>query len=277
MGHSIEECKSFKFKLQRLIDIRSPTLEEEGSGTHVLISGPGNEKGRGPLKPLKILFHKEDVRDMASELSLFPGKSIEIPSWISNAMTHTNERKGEVSSGSKRVEFNDEIEEKEIEDRRANVKNLVDTNFQVAENEQLAMPKVLYQQPPPSGLHCQQSWFTPHPNQQAQGPRYHNQQRPQGNLERKNDPQHPVFMTYSQLLQPLIQNSLVVPKSLKPVPQPYPPGCDPNVQCGYHARSEGHLTEDCNTFKAKVQHFIDNRYIAFQEGSLVVNVNLSPG
>ena len=85
----------------------------------------------------------------------------------------------------------------------------------------------------------------------------------------------PILMTYSQLLQPLIQNSLVVPKSLKPVPQPYPPGYDPNVQCGYHVGSEGHSTEDCNAFKAKVQQLIDNGYIAFQEGSLVVNVNPS--
>ena len=80
--------------------------------------------------PLKVLYHKEDVRDMASELSLFPGKSIEIPSWISNAMTHTNERKGEVSSGSKKVAFIDEIEGKEFEDHRY-VKKLVDPNLQV--------------------------------------------------------------------------------------------------------------------------------------------------
>ena len=131
MGHSIEECKSFKLKLQRLIDIRSPTLKEEGSGTYTLISGPGNEKGKGPLRPLKVLYHKEDVRDVANELSLFPGKSIEIPSWISNVTTHTNERKGEVSSGSKRVAFNDEIEGKEFEDHHANVKKLVDPNLQV--------------------------------------------------------------------------------------------------------------------------------------------------
>jgi len=131
MGHSIEECKSFKLKLQRLIDIRSPTLKEEGSGAYTLISGPDNEKGKGPLRPLKVLYHKEDVRDVASELSLFPGKSIEIPSWISNITTHTNERKREVSSGSKRVAFNDETEGKEFEDHPANVKKLVDPNLQV--------------------------------------------------------------------------------------------------------------------------------------------------
>jgi hypothetical protein len=129
MGHSIKECKSFKLKLQGLIDIRSPTLKEEGSSTYTLISEPGNGKGKGPLKTLKVLFHNEDVRDVANELSLFPGKSIEIPPWISNVTTHTNERKGEVSSGSKRVAFDDEIERKEFEDHH--VKKLVDPNLKV--------------------------------------------------------------------------------------------------------------------------------------------------
>jgi hypothetical protein len=277
MGHSIEECISFKLKLQRLIDIRSPTLKEEVSSTYTLISGPSNDKGKGPLIPLKVLYHKEEVREVANEISSYLDKRIEISHWISNVTTHGNGSKGEVSSESKRHAYNDETEGKEFEDHPANVKKLVDPNFQVAENEQLAMPKVLYQQPPPSGLHCQQSWFTPHPNQQAQGPRYQKQHRLQNNLERRNDPRHPVFMTYSQLLQPLIQNSLVVPKSLKPVPQPYPPGYNPNEKCGYHAGSEGHSTEDCDAFKAKVQQLIDKRYIGFQEGSLVVNVKLSPG
>ena len=104
-------------------------MEEEGSSTYILISGPSNVKGKGPLKPLKVLFHKEDVRDVANELSLFPGKSIEIPSWISNVTTHTNERKGEVSSGFKKVAFDDEIERKEFEDHH--VKKLVDPNLQV--------------------------------------------------------------------------------------------------------------------------------------------------
>ena len=66
---------------------------------------------------------------MANEISSFPGKSIGISPWISNVTTHTNERKGEVSSGSKRVAFDDEIERKEFEDHH--VKKLVDPNLQV--------------------------------------------------------------------------------------------------------------------------------------------------
>jgi hypothetical protein len=59
-------------------------LEEEGSSTYILIFGPSNVKGKGPLKPLKVLYHKEEVRDVANEISSFPGKSIEISPWISN-------------------------------------------------------------------------------------------------------------------------------------------------------------------------------------------------
>ena len=82
-------------------------------------------------------------------------------------------------------------------------------------------------------------------------------------------------MSYSQLLPYLIQSSLVEPKSLRPLSEPYPPGYDHDMQCGYHARTIGHSTEDCNAFKAKVQQLIDKRYISFSEGSLLVHINLS--
>lgn len=59
VGNSIEESKSFKLKLQKSIDIKSPTLKEESSGVDVLISKPNSEKGKGPLKLLKVLYHKE--------------------------------------------------------------------------------------------------------------------------------------------------------------------------------------------------------------------------
>ena len=73
--------------------------------------------------------------------------------WISNVKTHANGSKGELSSGSKRVASNDEIEGKEFEDRGANLKRFIDPNLQVAENEQLVMPKVSCQQPLPFDLH----------------------------------------------------------------------------------------------------------------------------
>src|SRR4051812_31451203 len=79
-----------------------------------------------------------------------------------------------------------------------------------------------------------------------------NQRQPRSNLGRRNAPLDQIPMTYNKLLPYLVQSLLVSPKSLKPPPQPFPPGYDPNVQCGYHAGSVGHSTEDCNAFKAKV-------------------------
>lgn len=121
---------------------------------------------------------------------------------------------------------------------------------------------------------------TPHSNQRAQSEgcqnQHHSQYRPHNILMRRNDPLDPIPMMYSQLLQPLIQSPLMDPKPLKLVPQPFPPGYDPDVQYGYHARSEGHSIEYCNTSKAKVQQLINNKCIAFIEGNLVVNINLSP-
>src|SRR3954464_3471506 len=98
-----------------------------------------------------------------------------------------------------------------------------------------------------------------------------NQRRPRNNLERRNAPLDQIPITYNKLLPYLVQSLLVRPKYLKPPPQPFPPGYDPNVQCGYHAGSAGHSTEDCNAFQAKVQQLIDGRHITLQEGNIWVN------
>lgn len=71
------------------------------------------------------------------------------------------------------------------------------------------------------------------------------------------------YQSYNQILQPLIQSSLVDPKPLKPLSPPYLPGYDPDVQCGYHEGSIRHSTEGYKAFKAKVQQLIDKKYIAF--------------
>lgn len=39
---------------------------EEGSVLNVLISEPCSEKGKGPLKPLKVSYHKEKIEDVAN-------------------------------------------------------------------------------------------------------------------------------------------------------------------------------------------------------------------
>ncbi|XP_050914942.1 uncharacterized protein LOC127129870 [Lathyrus oleraceus] len=135
---------------------------------------------------------------------------------------------------------------------------------------QSTTPKAPYQQP----------WSAPYANQRSRGRGYQNQpsnqSRPQNNMERRNSPLDPIPMSCSQLLPYLIQRSLADPKSLKPLPEPCPPRYDPDVQCGYHAGSIGHSTEDCNAFKAKGQQLIDKKYISFPDGNMLVHVNLSP-
>jgi hypothetical protein len=70
--------------------------------------------------------------------------------------------------------------------------------------------------------------------------RQHAQQRP-GKPERHIDP---LPMPYSQVLPYLIKRGLIVPKELKPVGPPYPPGFDANARCDFHAGAHGHSTED---------------------------------
>ncbi|XP_050897650.1 uncharacterized protein LOC127104509 [Lathyrus oleraceus] len=137
-------------------------------------------------------------------------------------------------------------------------------------------PRYPYRQPTNPRAPFKQPWNVPHTNQKSRGQGYQNQHlnqhRPRNNLERRNAPLDPIPMSYSQLLPYLIQSSLVLPKFLRPLSEPYPHGYDPDVQCGYHAETIGHSTEGC---KAKVQQLIDKRYISFSEGSLLVHVNLS--
>ncbi|XP_050908580.1 uncharacterized protein LOC127122257 [Lathyrus oleraceus] len=138
-----------------------------------------------------------------------------------------------------------------------------------------------YRQPATPRAPYQQPWYAPYANQRSRGRGYQNQplnqSRPRNNLERRNAPLDSIPMSYSQLLPYLIQNSLVDPKPLRQLLEPYPPGYDPDVQCGYHAGSIGHSTEECNAFKAKVQQLIDKKYISFPDRNLLVHVNLSSG
>lgn len=86
-----------------MIDIKSPALKEESSSAYILIFESDNEKGKGPLKPLKVFYHKENVKYMDNEIYLFSCESIEIPHWNSNVITHTSRSKAEVRDKSKKV------------------------------------------------------------------------------------------------------------------------------------------------------------------------------
>ena len=64
-------------------------------------------------------------------------------------------------------------------------------------------------------------------------------------------------MSYGELLPILVQNYGIFVIPARPRRPPYPKGYDINARCEYHGRVKGHSTEDCTTFKDKVQSLID--------------------
>ncbi|RDX98473.1 hypothetical protein CR513_18593, partial [Mucuna pruriens] len=86
----------------------------------------------------------------------------------------------------------------------------------------------------------------------------------------------PIPMTYTKLLPHLIQNSLVIPTSLKLVQPPYPKNYDSNAKSDYYAGAIGHTTERCLGLKYKVLYLMDTRLLSFKENGLNVRNNLFP-
>lgn len=52
-------------------------------------------------------------------------------------------------------------------------------------------------------------------------------------------------MSYTQLYAALVQKGLAVPKSLPPLPNPYPTWLNPNAYCKFHEGAAGHDLEGC--------------------------------
>jgi len=80
-------------------------------------------------------------------------------------------------------------------------------------------------------------------------------------------------MSYTELLPKLIQSSLVVPVSMKPLEPPFPKGYDPNARCDYHAGVIGHSTKNCRALKFKVQNLINAKWLSFTDDSPNVGSN----
>ena len=289
MGHVVKECENFQNKLQRLIS-------KEDSNVDGLVQRPGKEKTYEPLSPLRILYHKEMVQPVENETPFLSDKSVETIAcdtiaYASEELVERSEKvvscenvtKGDSKSGptDPDEDINLWVGKRSIDTVTVEVNYGQDMPARPygPSSSQRSSVSALYHpygQPTMPKAPYQKPWVAPHANQRAHGRGYLNQHMPRNNLERSTAPLHPVPVPYSQLLQPLIRNSLVEPKSLKEVPKPYPPGYDPKARCGYHAGSMGHSTEDCKAFQAKIQQLIDNKYISFQEGNLVVHVSFSP-
>ena len=76
---------------------------------------------------------------------------------------------------------------------------------------------------------------------------------------------HTLSMSYRELLPILVQNygiSIIPARPRRPL---YPKGYDVNARCEYHGGVRGHSTEDCTTFKDKVQSLINADPIKFRE------------
>lgn len=83
-------------------------------------------------------------------------------------------------------------------------------------------------------------------------------------------------MPYNFIVSYLINNGLVEPNELNPIPLPHPPGFDPNARCNFHAGAPGYSVEDCKALKNKVHDLIDSKMISFVPQCLHINNNCSP-
>lgn len=70
-------------------------------------------------------------------------------------------------------------------------------------------------------------------------------------------------MSYTQLLPYPIENGMVIPKDMRPMPTPFPYLYDANVKCAFHDGSKGHATKNRQAFKARVQDLIDQELLSF--------------
>ena len=80
-------------------------------------------------------------------------------------------------------------------------------------------------------------------------------------------------MSYTEVLQRLLRESMV---ALLPAKIPQPPfhrGYDPNLTCAYHSGVQGHSTENCMALKYKVQSLIDAGWLEFKEVNPSVGTN----
>ncbi|KAK5824387.1 hypothetical protein PVK06_019159 [Gossypium arboreum] len=67
----------------------------------------------------------------------------------------------------------------------------------------------------------------------------------------------PIPVSYGELYPKLLEKQLISPHYMAPLKPSYPKWYDPNASCAYHARNQGHSTENCLAFKRRVQGLID--------------------
>lgn len=114
----------------------------------------------------------------------------------------------------------------------------------------------------------QQPYVQPCQNNYKQG-----QQR-QRSPERKLDL---IPITCSQLLNYLLNGSLVKLRGARPPPMPLPPGYDVNARCEFHYSAPGHSINNCKAFRYKVEYLLESKTIFFTPvGPNVNNIPMPP-
>lgn len=70
-------------------------------------------------------------------------------------------------------------------------------------------------------------------------------------------------MSYSQVLEHLLQLKLVNLRGMPPPPERLPVGYNPNARCEFHYGGICHGVENCWAHKYKVQELLDSKTIQF--------------
>ena len=81
-------------------------------------------------------------------------------------------------------------------------------------------------------------------------------------------------MTYEDLLPFLIANRMAVISPGRIYQPPFPKWYNPDPTCAYHGKTPGHSTEQCLSFKHKVQSLIEAGWLTFQEDWPNIKTNL---
>ena len=85
----------------------------------------------------------------------------------------------------------------------------------------------------------------------------------------------PISITYTKLLLRLLERQLIALSHIPLIKPPFSKWYNPNVHCDYHVGKLGHSTEDCNSFKRKVQALIKMGLINFESPNQSNNLSLN--
>ena len=70
-------------------------------------------------------------------------------------------------------------------------------------------------------------------------------------------------MPMVELYAYLLEKKLVTPIFVRHRDNPFLPGFDPSKKCEHHFGAEGHTLEECTNLRHRIQEFIDNKLVQF--------------